>query len=325
MRTNSPHWSDRKTVKLAMGGLLAAMLCLTALVAVPASDGSGSVVSTQEVRSTSHEQIQTTITGSAPPAISARLSKFMAEWRGDDRPFGYPTNAADMPLILAALDVDPAGPWYAYVGYHFSEDSHQARKLSPTERKEKFAETLKYVVPARDSLARALSRKPDDNEFKERLQGLRQDVAEASLEAEIGFEAVAAQAREMLTANSDTNSWNYGNVIFQANNLLGRVAMRQGQIEEAKNYLLAAGKSPGSPQLDSFGPLDLGLARGLLEKGEKDAVLEFLDLMACFWANPEKATSPNARQVATNNLQQLESWRQQIREGRIPDDFRWRK
>jgi hypothetical protein len=48
-----------------------------------------------------------------------------------------------------------------------------------------------------------------------------------------------------------------------------------GDIEEAKKQLLLAGKTPSSPQLNSFGP-NMILAKELLDKGEKDTVLHYL-------------------------------------------------
>ena len=60
-------------------------------------------------------------------------------------------------------------------------------------------------------------------------------------------------------------NWNYGNAIQDYNLILGRIALREGQIEKAKDYLIGAGKSPGSPQMDTFGP-NMSLAKDLLEK-----------------------------------------------------------
>lgn len=90
-------------------------------------------------------------------------------------------------------------------------------------------------------------------------------------------------AEELLqTAPQYTKDWNYGNAVYSGNSVLGQVALAQGDVPSAKNFLLAAGDSPGSPQLNSFGP-DLTLARQLLGKGEKDAVITFLGKIAKFW------------------------------------------
>src|SRR5207245_278418 len=77
-------------------------------------------------------------------------------------------------------------------------------------------------------------------------------------------------------------NWNYGNAVQDANLVLGRIAVREGRIDDAKQYLLEAGKSPGSPQMNSFGP-NMSLAKDLLEKGEPQVVLEYFDLCRNFW------------------------------------------
>ena len=62
-----------------------------------------------------------------------------------------------------------------------------------------------------------------------------------------------------------------------------KLALQAGDVEEAKRRLLAAGKTSGSPALRSFGP-NMALAEKLLEKGERDVVLEYFELCKKFWA-----------------------------------------
>jgi len=78
------------------------------------------------------------------------------------------------------------------------------------------------------------------------------------------------------------DDWNYGNAIHQANILLGRVSLREGNANAAKQYLLSAGRSCGSPQLNSFGP-SMSLANEMLAAGQTSTVLEYLKLCAIFW------------------------------------------
>lgn len=99
------------------------------------------------------------------------------------------------------------------------------------------------------------------------------------------------------------NDWNYGNAVQDANLVLGRIALREGRLEEAKRYLLEAGKSPGSPQMDTFGP-NMSLAKDLLEKGERDAVLEYFALCRKFWQMDNGA---------------LNRWSQDVKAGKVPD------
>ena len=77
-------------------------------------------------------------------------------------------------------------------------------------------------------------------------------------------------------------NWNYGNAIHDANRILGRISIKNGKIDEAAAYLLKAGKSTGSPQLDSFGP-ELDLANLLLKLGQRDEVLIYLKDIESFW------------------------------------------
>lgn len=99
------------------------------------------------------------------------------------------------------------------------------------------------------------------------------------------------------------HTWNYGNAIHDGNAVLGRIAVRQGRLDDARRYLIEAGKTPGSPQLNSFGP-DMGLAQDLLKRGERATVIEYLNLCRRFWE-------------MQRNL--LDGWAQAIKAGKTPD------
>jgi hypothetical protein len=119
------------------------------------------------------------------------------------------------------------------------------------------------------------------------------------------------------------NDWNYGNAVADANQVLGGIALSKGDVAEAKERLLASADSHGSPQLNSFGP-DFGLARDLAEKGERETVIAFLDAVARFWANPDERAEANSKRIASEHLKQLDSWKQQLRAGKVPDHPKWR-
>jgi len=93
-----------------------------------------------------------------------------------------------------------------------------------------------------------------------------------------------------------------GDHVYDGNLVLGRLAARDGNIDEAKRRLLAAAHTDGSPTLDSFGP-NMSLAKDLLEKGERDAVLQFFQLCRNFWKDDHG---------------QLDEWTTDIRAGKIP-------
>jgi hypothetical protein len=107
---------------------------------------------------------------------------------------------------------------------------------------------------------------------------------------------------EKLTPDFKGN-WNYGNAIQDANLILGRLALRAGDLDKAKEHLLAAGRSPGSPQMDSFGP-NMSLALDLLKSGEKASVLEYFKLCRVFW------------QLEGGKLDQ---WTKEVEAGKVPE------
>lgn len=99
------------------------------------------------------------------------------------------------------------------------------------------------------------------------------------------YEKAQLYAREMLRLASEyRNDYGYGNAIYYGNFVLGRLALREGNVALASQYLLNSVTTPGSPQLDSFGP-NVTLAKELLEKGQSDLVLQFLAQTRTFWKN----------------------------------------
>ena len=117
------------------------------------------------------------------------------------------------------------------------------------------------------------------------------------------FDKAARYAEELLSeAAKNADDSNYGNALYDGNVVLGRVALRQGDIRKAGSLLLEAGRTPGSVQWDSLGP-DMTLALELLEKGQRDVVLQYFDLCRRFW---------------TGGSQQLEAWSKTVRAGGIP-------
>jgi hypothetical protein len=97
--------------------------------------------------------------------------------------------------------------------------------------------------------------------------------------------------------------WNSGNRIHYGNIFLGRVALLRGEIDAAKEHLISAGKTSGSPQLNSFGP-DMTLARELLKVDENGVVLEYFELCRKFWKS---------------HSDKLDDWKVLVEGGRIPE------
>lgn len=104
-------------------------------------------------------------------------------------------------------------------------------------------------------------------------------------------------------AKGRENNWNYGNAIHDGNMVLGRIALTSGDISGAKEYLLKAGATPGSVTIHAFGP-NMSLAKDLLEKGERQVVIEYLEMCRYLWAIDSG---------------KLEKWIKQVKEGETPD------
>ena len=256
------------------------------------------------------------------PVSSVQLDTFMKTW-AEYKSFRVPTDSKDEPLLQAALKKDPKGPWANYLSMKFAQTKFEACSRSNVGRAALYGASLKYLKPACDTLALAVKTNPDDKVLQGGLSQMEEHVALASLEAGLDLVAVKSLAEAVLAKDKDTKSWNYGNRIFNVHTLLGRVALREGKLDDAKKHLLTAGHTPGSPQLNSFGPSFI-LARELAEKGERDTVIDFLDSVARFWANPDTRTEANSNRVASENLKQLEFWKTQLRAGKVPDHPKWR-
>ncbi|VGO19901.1 hypothetical protein [Pontiella sulfatireligans] len=256
------------------------------------------------------------------PVTTAQLDAFMKRWETYEA-FKTPVDPKDEPLLLAALEKDPKGPWATYVIMKFSQTRFEARQLDNAGRTARYRASLNYLKPARDTLARAVEANPEDKELQHFPNEIKTYISLATLEAGLDLADIKSDAEAALANNTDTQSWNYGNIIYDQHSLLGRVALREGKLDEAKRHLLEAGRTPGSPQLNSYGP-NFILARELAEKGEFDTVIEFLDLVARFWANPDERTEANSKCVANDHLKLLNAWKQELRAGKVPDHGTWK-
>ncbi|HJW04506.1 MAG TPA: hypothetical protein VJ548_14595, partial [Azospira sp.] len=80
-------------------------------------------------------------------------------------------------------------------------------------------------------------------------------------------------AKELLgQAQAHPGDEKFGAAVHDANVVLGRLDLKRKAVAEAKEHLLAAGRSVGGDTLSSFGP-NMSLAKDLLDYGEKPAVI----------------------------------------------------
>jgi len=129
------------------------------------------------------------------------------------------------------------------------------------------------------------------------------DAAKESFEVGRADDAGKYATELLALAPKYLGNSNYGNAIHDGNLVLGRIALKEGRIDEAKQRLLEAGKSPGSPEMNRFGT-NMSLAKDLLEKGERDVVLQYFESCRKFW--------PRGRR-------DLDRWTKAVQAGRIPD------
>jgi hypothetical protein len=193
-------------------------------------------------------------------------------------------------LLEKALTLDPGNPEASSM----LAQSYMQERLMVASEEEKTA-LAKKAFSIREL---ALAKTAGDDRFNE-----LEDIATEALEA--GETAKAEQyASELLqSAEQFKDSWNYGNAVHKGNIVLGRIALQRGDMPGAKDRLLAAGATPGSPQLDSFGP-NMTLAKELLEKDQRDAVLAYLQACAKFWKTDQG---------------RLQQWIAAVKNGDTPD------
>ena len=200
-------------------------------------------------------------------------------------------------LLKKARSLEPTRPrWALALGTLYEMDGLRAGPVSAR------------TTAARNALAEfeegyRLTPEADRAKLGPEGRHIFQHMADAAMI--LGDLAKAGEHAEKLlaTVNPQQDSWNYGNAIFEAHTILGRVALRRNDVKAACRHLIDSGRTPGSPQLNSFGP-NMILADQLQERGEDKTGLEFLQLCGVFWLSGKD---------------RLERWLQDVRDGRKPD------
>lgn len=147
---------------------------------------------------------------------------------------------------------------------------------------------------------------PDESQQIELLSRLHSLPARARAAFDAGEFKFARQFAEeclALTTSAEVDEFfrSDGNAIHHSHLVLGRVALREGNLGQAKAHLIESGKTTGSPQLGSFGP-NMSLAKELLELGQRDVVLEYLDLCGEFWEHGADSVATWKYQIAHDEM-----------------------
>lgn len=130
------------------------------------------------------------------------------------------------------------------------------------------------------------------------------ELAKAAFEAG-ALEKARGYATEMLRGAAQPDYFHHQNgaAVHYGNLVLGRLALQAGDVAGAKAHLLESGKTRGSPVLCTGGP-NMTLAKELLERGEREAVVQFLHLCTNFWKSRDH---------------RAEQWAYAIQQGQVPD------
>jgi tetratricopeptide (TPR) repeat protein len=186
--------------------------------------------------------------------------------------------------------LEPDNPdWHMHLGMVLRRAG--GRDLSPEERRKDAGLALTAFEKASE-----LTQLPEAQRYFLQLKG------KAAFESG-NYDKAQAYAKALLAVDADEDEWDYSSAKHHGNLILGRLALRQGDVDKAKEHLLVAGDIPGSPQLGSFGP-NMALARELLEKGERDVVLEYFKLCEGFW---------------DKHADILAKWSEAVENGEMPD------
>jgi hypothetical protein len=173
-------------------------------------------------------------------------------------------------LLQKAMALEPKNPaWPEKLAELYDLETFGADSGQPDANAKK---ALKYMEKAQAGTTDVMSR--FDN-----LRSL------AKLAFKAGeMEKARDYATQLVTAQpSGARGFPYDDAIHTGHTILGRVALREGRLDEAKSRLLASGNVKKSPMLGTSGP-NMSLAQELLAKGENATVLEYFKLCGSFWS-----------------------------------------
>lgn len=221
----------------------------------------------------------------------------------------------DSPFATIHRDLDPLGfdelraRWVAQAAIHrenvdvlvnaaafFSGDEFEMAEKIYTQIKRLEPENPRWPQKL-SALYKLASKRPGDAKSKKALaeMTLSMDLDDSTIGHFYKLNDLAALAydngdielarslaeRLLELAGDYSDNWNYGNAIHDANSVLGRIALKEGDVKGAAAYLRKAGEIKGSPQLNSFGP-NMVLAKDLLAEAP-DAVIDYLRNCGKFW------------------------------------------
>ena len=180
-------------------------------------------------------------------------------------------------------------------------------KSSEAERKLVASKILQHGRSALSLIKRERSyeRDLDRRDLLETLSSSAIEVGELDLASSFATELVHDFGQSI-------DDFDYDEVAHIANINLGKVELRRGNTDKAKEFLLIAIRAPLRKPNNHLRDPDMSLAKELLEEGAKEAVLQYLGL--CLELGPiRKSPKSNQKRIKALNL-----WREQILKGIKP-------
>jgi beta-lactamase regulating signal transducer with metallopeptidase domain len=196
-------------------------------------------------------------------------------------------------LLTAGRALEPLEPyWPRRLGASHLAQASSPKSQGTSQARDAADAALAELESARDLLRDA----PISSDLLE-------DLSRAAWLA--GDTAKTRRYATALVESARPGEWNYGNAIHDGHCILGELALASGDVTEAKRRLQMAGWTPGSATLNSFGP-DLSLAAHLLERGEREAVIQYLEACARFWRSGQERLGDAVREIRSGGTPRLD-------------------
>jgi len=109
--------------------------------------------------------------------------------------------------------------------------------------------------------------------------------------------------------------------VQRANTILGRIALRTGDLADARQYFARFGEPAAAPDITLSGPT-LVLAKELIEHGERETVLAYLESCLKLWPRGENVLRIWIADIKTENAKSWWSRKKKRCCGSVPQQAR---
>jgi hypothetical protein len=142
-------------------------------------------------------------TGTNASVSAAEVTAFTQSFQKDPAAsFKISANPKRVPLLLAAIQREPAGPWVQFLqGFCFGSEHTTAWRLPPAKRSEVYSQAIEYLSTARSTVSKAFAADPQNRRLKDNLDTLDAGLALAYVELGTRSKEVLTTAEALLASN----------------------------------------------------------------------------------------------------------------------------